>query len=413
MSNHVGRVPDPVAALYQVGTRGISPGLARMAEACERLGHPEQNLAAIQVAGTNGKGSVVTMLEGALRQDGYRTGLYTSPHIHRFTERIRIDGEEVPVDQLDPHIRRVLALTTDINPIALTFFEVTTLVALLVFQAREVDVAILEVGLGGRLDATSVVSADVGVITSIGLDHTEWLGDTIEQIAFEKAAIAKAGMTVCCGSVSGEAARVIAETVERAGARLISVSDAIDLSSFKADSPIARQRHQQFNGQLALEAFCQFTRQKDRSRQTRCFIESLQTFQLPCRFEQLRIGGREFLIDGAHNDEAVAALVRSIKIGDIPVARIVFGALRGKPIDAMIERLKTVCVDIVIVSAPVERTMDAAAVAKEWQLPHRSLQEVLSPETPSGLTLVTGSFFVAAEARRILLGIPPEPQIAM
>jgi dihydrofolate synthase / folylpolyglutamate synthase len=413
MSHSTGNVPDPVAALYQIETRGILPGLERMGQACDRLGHPEQNLPAIQIAGTNGKGSVSTMLEGALRKNGYRTGLFTSPHIHRFTERIRVDGSEVPVAELKPHIHRVLSLTREVDPILLTFFEVTTLVALLVFQARGVDVAVLEVGLGGRLDATSVVTPGVGVITSIGLDHTEWLGDTLTEIAFEKAAIAKANMTVCCGPVSDEVGRVIAETVQRRGAQLLRVTQPIQLPDSAAIPEISLQRHQQYNAQLALEAFCQFTRGKDRARQTRCFIESLQSFRMPCRFERLRMDEGEFLIDGAHNEEAMSALVTSIDRGKIPVTRIVFGALSGKPIERMLTLLKMVCTDIVIVSAPVERTMDAASVSRRWQLPHGTLPEVLSARHECGVTLVTGSFFVAAEARRILLGILPEPQIAM
>ena len=413
MSHNTGNVPDPIAALYQIGTRGISPGLERMGRACDRLGHPEQNLPAIQVAGTNGKGSVSTMLEGALRKNGYRTGLFTSPHIHRFTERIRVDGDEVPVAELEPHIHRVLALTREVEPILLTFFEVTTLVALLVFQSRGVDVAVLEVGLGGRLDATSVVTPGVGVITSIGLDHTEWLGHTLPEIAFEKAAIAKANMTVCCGPVSDEVDHVITETVQGRGARLIRVTRPIELPDSAVIPGIALQRHQQYNAQLALEAFCQFTREKDRARQTECFIESLQSFRMPCRFERLRVDAGDFLIDGAHNDEAMTALVTSIDRGKIPVTRIVFGALSGKPIDRMLTQLKRVCPDIVIVSAPVERTMDAASVSRRWQLPHSTLPEVLSAKNECGVTLVTGSFFVAAEARRILLGISQQPQIAM
>ena len=404
--------------LYGISPAGISLGLDRIRLACVKLGHPEQHLPVVQVAGTNGKGSVSTMLAAAFRQAGLRTGLFTSPHIHRFTERIRIQSEEIPLDELSPYLAQVLALTRGEDAIALTFFEAATLAALLVFQAYKVDVAVLEVGLGGRLDATTIATPAVGVITSIGLDHTNLLGHRIEEIAAEKAGIVKPGMTLCCGAVSDTAISVIQSVATAAGARLVSVtSPQPELTRELSQNTFFGQPHQLLNASLAHEAFLRFMMLNhpphSTTHLTSIFVTALLSFGMPCRFERIVCEQGEILLDGAHNMEAMSALIKAIDAAQIKVSRIVFGALKGKPADEMLVALKSACDNIIIVQAPIARSMDADAFAAKWRLPKSTITEVLSMPLTKGVTLITGSFFIAAEARRILLQIPADPQVGL
>ena len=185
--------------LYTLSSKGIVLGLGRVRRASARLGSPERAFRSVQVAGTNGKGTVSTLLAGALSASGLRTGLFTSPHLHRFTERIRIDGQEIAPERLLPHLEGVFSIMVTFEDLSLTFFEVATLAAFLAFRASKVDAAVLEVGLGGRLDATSIADPELTAVTSIGFDHTAFLGNTLSDIANEKAAIARKGVPLVPG----------------------------------------------------------------------------------------------------------------------------------------------------------------------------------------------------------------------
>ena len=188
-------------------------GLDRVGKAAARLGSPQKKMEAVQVAGTNGKGTVACLLDGACRKVGLSVGLFTSPHLHRFSERIRVNGEEVDEGVLGPSLDRVLRITKGDDGIPLTFFEVATLAALDVFARQRVGLAVREVGMGGRLDATSICEPSVSGITSIGLDHTALQGETVRQIAHEKAAIARENVTLVVGLIGEE---VLTETKRKA-----------------------------------------------------------------------------------------------------------------------------------------------------------------------------------------------------
>ncbi|HSR48258.1 MAG TPA: folylpolyglutamate synthase/dihydrofolate synthase family protein [Anaerolineales bacterium] len=195
--------------------------LSRVVELLRRLGDPQNAYHTVHVAGTKGKGSVSSLVASCLQAAGYRTGLYTSPHLIRFTERIRVDGEEIPeadvgpiVDQLKPHVEEIPGLTT---------FELITAAAFAYFARRKVDVAVIEVGLGGRLDATNVITPRVSVITSLSYDHTHLLGEKLSEIAAEKAGIIKPGVPVVLAPQQREAELVVEETASARGAPLIKV----------------------------------------------------------------------------------------------------------------------------------------------------------------------------------------------
>ncbi len=218
--------------LYRRRAFGIKPGLAVVRRLCELVGNPQTAFASIHIAGTNGKGSTAAMIEAVLRTAGIRTGLYTSPHLMRFQERIRLAGAEVPDDMLLDALHRceVAAdrLQSDVGHAA-TFFEVSTVMAFLCFQAAGVRLAVVETGLGGRLDATNVVQPLLSVITRIGMDHEAYLGNTLAQIAREKAGIIKAGCPVVSGPQATEAEAVLRSVAEEAGSPLLLAPDAVSV----------------------------------------------------------------------------------------------------------------------------------------------------------------------------------------
>ncbi len=215
--------------LYRLRTFGIKPGLDVMEAMLKRLGHPEQSFAAIHVAGTNGKGSVCAMVEAVLRAAGYRVGLYISPHLIRFNERIRVDGQQIEDAELadlfeciEPVGQAVAAKVRE--P---TFFEFTTALAFEHFRRQGVRLAVIETGMGGRLDATNVLLPLASVITNIGLEHQAYLGNTITAIAGEKAGIIKKGRPVVCGPMIPEALDVISRVAQEQQSRLIRADEAV------------------------------------------------------------------------------------------------------------------------------------------------------------------------------------------
>jgi dihydrofolate synthase/folylpolyglutamate synthase len=218
---------EALSSLYARVPFGIRLGLDGMKDACRAAGHPERAFPSVHVAGTNGKGSVCAMTTAIARAQGLRTGLYTSPHLARFAERIQIDGQ--PLD--DAILAELLSDTLDRAP-ELTFFEVATLAAFRAFREAKVDLAVLEVGLGGRLDATNVIPPPrAAAVTRIALDHTDRLGTTLDAIAREKAGIAKPGVELIVGPLAPEARAAVDEVARAAGARTFTADEDADASS--------------------------------------------------------------------------------------------------------------------------------------------------------------------------------------
>ena len=215
--------------LFSLKARGPKFGIDRMRGFAAALRHPEKAVPVIHVAGTNGKGSVSAMLEAILRAGGLRTGLYTSPHLVRLGERVQVDRRQLTPDEivtytaeLRPVAERVSAEAPEDHP---SFFEFMTAMAFLQFARQKCDVAVIEVGMGGRLDATNIVNPEVAVITSIGLDHCEFLGDTLAKIAAEKAGIIKPGRPVVIGRLPAEAEAVIRDIAAERGAPVHAVRE--------------------------------------------------------------------------------------------------------------------------------------------------------------------------------------------
>ncbi len=226
----------------QVGSVALKPGLGNIQAICEHLGHPERKFRTIHVAGTNGKGSVSHSLAAILQSAGYVVGLFTSPHLVDFRERIRVDGCMIPKEDVVAFMDRNDMFLNSLQP---SFFEITTAMAFDYFERVGVDVAVIEVGLGGRLDSTNVITPDLSVITNIGLEHTQYLGDTLAKIAAEKGGIIKPGVPVVIGERHPETDPVFVEKARQSGSPIVFAEDVLKLisSEVKKDMLVAKVEH--------------------------------------------------------------------------------------------------------------------------------------------------------------------------
>lgn len=303
--------PAVTEYLYALKSGGVKFGIDRMTALSRELGHPERLYPVIHVAGTNGKGSVSAMIERILRAAGCRTGLYTSPHLVKLGERVQVDrrpltDEEILayVNELRPVAERIGAGSRDEHP---SFFEFMTAMAFLQFARAKVDTAVIEVGMGGRLDATNVVQPEVTVITSISLDHTEQLGGTLALIAAEKAGIVKAGVPLVLGRVPAEAESVIRRIAGERQAPVHSVREIFgeDIDGYPATNLGGDyQRWNAATASLAARLLRPRFPQLDNVR----MAAALADVAWPGRWQSLRLGDRNLILDASHNPEGAAML---------------------------------------------------------------------------------------------------------
>ncbi len=314
-------------------TFGIKPGLQRIERLLEGLGHPEKGLKCVLVAGTNGKGSVCAMLANILSKAGYRTGLYTSPHLIEYTERIKIDGRDISKEEFATNCRLLAAFSYNDDPP--TEFELLTAAAFKYFHDKKVDIAVLEVGLGGRLDSTNIADPMVSVITNIGLDHTGILGDTKEKILLEKAGIVKNGVPVVAGIEDEELLERLMEICKERGSELFESSEVKKSDSMKVG---LIGEHQKRNAAIAVKTAellrpCGFdVSQSD-------MAKGLMDVEWPARFDIVREQPM-IIIDGAHNPDGASALAATLKktAGDKRVL-LVIGVLQRKDLRGIVHPL--------------------------------------------------------------------------
>lgn len=418
----IGSLPGPkpgdgyrrfVARLGQVRSHGVSLGLDRMRLALERLGHPELHVPAIHIAGTNGKGSVAALSESILRHAGFRTGLFTSPHLRRFTERIRIDGQEIDGD----HLAEIDAQVEG-TQVPLTYFEVSTVLAFLAFAEAKVDVAVLETGLGGRLDATSTCHPLVCAITSIALDHEAILGRTLHEIAFEKASIARAGVPMFIGALPAEAEARVTEVATAAGASVFRAGSGYPPAPAP---PALLGAHQLGNAALAVAISRHGAAALGRPLLEASILRGLAEVRWPGRLE--RVG--DVLFDCAHNVEGTQALVAALP--DSPRRVLVTSIVRDKNAAGMLAVLAPHFDHVIATRSPSERALSPEELAGlvvrtrgtgsgDVGGPARAVDCVadarealasacrLAQEVPGGLVVVAGSIFLVGALRVALLG---------
>ncbi|MCZ7590990.1 MAG: bifunctional folylpolyglutamate synthase/dihydrofolate synthase [Kiritimatiellae bacterium] len=321
-----------LARLYQRRLHTIKLGLDSVAALLRELDHPQDSFLSIHVAGTNGKGSTCALIASILKSAGFRVGLYTSPHLIRFNERVRFNGEMISDEDLlaTMEVVETAAARTQRDGFRdVTFFEFTTALAFEYFRQRGVQVAVIETGMGGRLDATNVVTPVVSVITSIGIDHQAYLGNTIEQIAAEKAGIIKEGRPVVCGTLPDAARTVVRETAHSRSARLIFAVEVCTVTR-KSQSLDGQRLTVEAGGETISRVTCPLLGRSALSNIASA-VAALQVFsaetQLPISEEAFREGianarwparvhvlshDPDILLDGAHNIEATASLCRAI-----------------------------------------------------------------------------------------------------
>ena len=364
---------------------GMKLGLDSIGAVCDELDRPERAYRTVIVAGTNGKGSVTAIAATALAAAGYRTGRYTSPHLVRLEERFALDGVDVSRDVVDEAAQRVLdaearALARGRLEAPVTFFELTTAVAFEIFRRARVDVAVLEVGLGGRFDATNIASPAAAAITTIDLEHTRHLGTTLAAIAFEKAGVIKPGMVVVTGERKAEADAVIRAAVADRGATLVpafeGVRHEVSIEGWRTiltlDTPAGRYgpldlalrgRHQADNATVAVRlleslAFC------DLSVPHAAIERALVTTSWPGRLQLIDWNhDRQLLLDAAHNPAGMARLAEYLQEavpGGLPV---VLGVVNDKDARQMLQVLRPVATHLVVTEPPGSRAWPAAELA--------------------------------------------------
>lgn len=419
---------EAIAWLYsRVDFERMSPSLTasdfkldRMRNLLEHFGNPQDNVPVVHIAGTKGKGSTASVVASVLQASGYRVGLFMSPHIETFEERVQVSGQEISEEGLTSLVARLAEIAQKIDAmgqgLSPTFFELTTALAWLWFCECQVDIAVLEVGLGGRLDSTNICNPEVSVITTISRDHTHILGTRLSEIATEKAGIIKPGIPVVTGVTNSEALKAILKIASDRLAPVTKIPAPLGpprQGSSGQSNPFERTRHQQHNADVALAAVARL-KERGWNISSDAVLQAARGVAGPVRIERLN-ENPTVIVDAAHNWISAGALVETVQSLPVVGKRVlIFGTSQDKDVAGLCRRLFP-CFDAVILTryttnqrgVPVEgltaicgqvstRTVHQAKdPAAAWQVALR-----VCPE--DGLICVAGSFFLASEIRRLV-----------
>lgn len=405
---------------------GIDMGLTRIRKVKDAL-MLDLDCPVITVGGTNGKGSTCAMLESILRAAGYHVGCHTSPHLLQFNERARIDGENATDDALLPHFEAVEAARQELaEPVSLTYFEFTTLAILHLFASRKLDAVILEVGLGGRLDAVNIIDADCAIVTSIDIDHTEYLGDTREKIAFEKAGIFRPGRPAICADPAPP--RTLIDHAQAIGAELWLFG-----RDFRYEGQAGSERQQwSYVGPTMRRSALAYPALRGANQliNTSAALAALEALRdrLPVSAQDVRLGlanvelagrfqvlpGRpSVVLDVAHNPHAAAVLAQNLgSMGFFRYTYAVFGAMRDKDIEGVVGHLKGEIDHWCVTDLPLGRAASGADLEaivratgvqdgpdssiRRFASPAEAFQDALSRATDDDRIVVFGSFYTVA-----------------
>lgn len=407
----------------------IDLGLERMIQLMERLGNPHLDFKSVHIAGTNGKGSTAALISSVLSKAGYKTGLYTSPHLERFSERIIIDGDEISEGDIDAISDKVKAAARSLPAGEPTYFEFTTAMAFVYFANEDVDIAIIETGLGGRLDATNIISPLVSVITPVALDHAEYLGSTIEEVAAEKGGIIKEGVPIVIGKQDIAATKVLATIAAEKGAKTFLFGSDFILSNSGKDyfdySGINKSlssveislygAHQQENASVAM-ACLEVLAGSGFALSDDVLKKGLKEASWPGRFEVVSTNP-EIILDGAHNPSAAKRLAASLKDrfnGDNGI--LVVGFMADKDINGILAELAPLASTIILTRPSEERAFDPASGAVEIKKSLNDCEVAVIPDMKEAIEkgimlakeesfiIITGSLYAVGEARTTLKG---------
>lgn len=432
---------DPIRWLYGLQQFGIKLGLEGIRTLLDRLGHPESAYPSVLVGGTNGKGSVAAMIEAVLGATGRKVGLYTSPHLVRPGERVRIAGRDLSDADLGRHLETVrLAIKRALAEGALaahpSFFEVMTAAALAAFRDAGIDAAVLEVGLGGRLDATNAVEAALSVIVTVDLDHTDRLGGTLREIAAEKAGIVKRGRPLVSGVRQDEAIEVLRGACREAGSPMIDAAEAALIGAapdgtFAVTTAAARYdrlslplpgRHQIENARVAVVAIEELGCALGVRIEPESIRRGLRAVRWPGRL-QWAGGTPPILLDGAHNPAGAAALADYLRDrgGEAPV--LLFGAMADKDARRILEPLAPLTRTVIVARPPVDRAAEPGDVARAAAGLPVAIETVADPAAalsraraltpPGSFVLVAGSLYLVGAILGLLEGADAPGPVAM
>ncbi len=424
---------DPLEYLFGLEQFGIKFGLENMRALVASLGHPECAFRSVHIAGTNGKGSVTAIVDAALRAAGHRSARYTSPHLIDLSERFVVDGRPIDrqvlletVSRLRDHVDRLL--TTGALSAQPTFFEVTTAAALDFFARSGVEIAVIEVGLGGRLDATNVITPEVTAITSIAFDHEKYLGRTLAAIASEKAGIIKSGVPVVIGEVDAEAHAAIEGIARERNAPIIRATDGValqrvgrlsgEVTRIRLQTPARdygeiaislRGAHQIGNALVAVRLL-ELLDERGLRVSAQAIVQGLTDVSWPGRLEHRRVDGeREMILDAAHNPAGAAALAAYLRETFDEKLPLVFGAMRDKDVPRMFEALLPAVSAVVLTRAISRRSADPDVLAQQASASAPQLPAVVRPVLSDALAtawdlspriVVAGSIFLLGDVMK-------------
>jgi len=401
----------------------IKPGLETVSELLKRLDNPQSAFRSVHIAGTNGKGSTAAMLRDMLIKSGYRTGLYSSPHLHRFNERVTVDGAEISDSDLERLEEEVGSVCEGINP---TYFEFTTAIAFKYFAEKSPDITVVEVGLGGRLDATNLVNPILTVITPVSMDHPEFLGNDLASVAREKAGILKSGVRAAVSRQSPQVMKVIRARALELGAPL--VLEGVDFEATESEYPLFDYRgmsmrienlrcgligrHQLQNSAMAL-ASAECVMEEGFRLEEKAIRQALEEVRWPGRLELIEEAGSRVLLDGTHNAGGARVLANALAdhFPGTPV-RLVLGMQLTKDLDTFLSILKPRITSLHAVPlremachappmvAETARRMGIEATTHDTV--GKALEAAATEAGASGLVLVAGSLYLVGEIREML-----------
>ncbi len=410
--------------LYSLHRFGINPGLERIANILQQVDNPQNNFKSIHIAGTNGKGSTSSLLASILMESGYTVGLYTSPHLINFNERIKINGMDISDDDLVNYAEVFMPFSEKVNA---TFFEITTAMAFQYFSDKHIDYGIIETGMGGRYDATNVLIPIVSGITSISLEHKEYLGDTIEQIAYEKAGIIKGNTPVVISKNLEDVYTEIKKVAESNHSDFILSTESETVIQHKYLNNLTTEVCVNYHGNLAytilplpgvhqienlelalsilLHSGIDLTMENIRDG-----IENVKhNSKLSTRIEMLK-NSPFLIIDSSHNEAAVKSLVDTIKqhIGNCKF-EIIFAAMSDKDIAAILILLKSISSKLIITKPAIDRAADitniqdiALNLGFDKVVTTMNTEEAFYKINPDANTLIVGSFYLTGEMLTLL-----------
>jgi dihydrofolate synthase/folylpolyglutamate synthase len=424
--------------LYALQKFGMKLGLTNIKLLLKSVGNPERRFASIHIAGTNGKGSTASMIASILQAAGYKVGLYTSPHLVSFDERIRINGQAISIRRVSVYAQH---LRQKVDELKCTFFEATTAMAFLYFADEQVDIAVIETGLGGRLDATNVLRPLLSVITNISLEHTEHLGSTLSSVAREKAGIMKKGIPCLVGELQPAAGKSIQEMAIRKGAKLLSssaVSDCEmvkeDLSGIRLNLKTARRKYnnlfvslgggfQAENARLTVLAaeligVCDdsgmHSQNRFRIKPSHIYAGLKRVRQntgFRGRLEVVRNRPR-VILDVAHNADAAKQLTEALEKLSLRNLLVVFGVMKDKRYEEMIQHLSRISAKLIAVRPRIDRALAARVITRVAQRlgkdvvnagsVRKGIGTAMKLARKSDTILVTGSHYIVGEVLQAL-----------